>query len=235
MRTLALNPDVMLLDAPFGAPDSQTRLAMQQWLLAIWAEEKRTVVFAAHDIDEAILLGDRVVVMSPRPGRIERILPVPLARPQPMSVLTDPVFNRLKREILCLIYGSVPADALAHPLDGPALETDAGNSGGTPGGRRVDAEKRRMSAPLIEVGGISGHSGACGDIGPPTSLGKRSRRLEMVCLTAAATLAAGRCATYGCSARRLDASPGRSGADRRGEETGPTVHRGRLDRYRGST
>ncbi|KQT60639.1 MULTISPECIES: ABC transporter ATP-binding protein [unclassified Aureimonas] len=104
MRTLAMHRDVMLLDEPFGALDSQTRLSMQQWLLGIWAEQKRTVVFVTHDIDEAILLADRVVVMSPRPGRIREIIPVPLARPRPMSILTDPVFSALKARILGLIY-----------------------------------------------------------------------------------------------------------------------------------
>ena len=68
MRTLAMHRDVMLLDEPFGALDSQTRLSMQQWLLDVWAEQKRTIVFVTHDIDEAIFLADRVMVMTPRPG-----------------------------------------------------------------------------------------------------------------------------------------------------------------------
>ncbi|BDA84861.1 ABC transporter ATP-binding protein [Aureimonas sp. SA4125] len=115
MRTLAMHRDVMLLDEPFGALDSQTRLSMQQWLLGIWAEQKRTIVFVTHDIDEAILLADRVVVMSPRPGRIRGILPVPIARPRPMSSLTSAAFIALKARILDLIYsdasGEVPDGA----------------------------------------------------------------------------------------------------------------------------
>jgi ABC-type nitrate/sulfonate/bicarbonate transport system ATPase subunit len=104
MRTLALHRDVMLLDEPFGALDSQTRLSMQQWLLSVWAEERRTIVFVTHDIDEAIFLADRVVVMTPRPGRIREILPVSIDRPRPMSVITSPTFSRLKAHILDLIY-----------------------------------------------------------------------------------------------------------------------------------
>lgn len=104
MRTLAMHRDVMLLDEPFGALDSQTRLAMQQWLLTVWAEQQRTVIFVTHDIDEAIYLADRVVVMSPRPGRIQRILDVDLPRPRDMSSLTNPAFTHLKRQILDLIY-----------------------------------------------------------------------------------------------------------------------------------
>lgn len=104
MRTLAMHRDIMLLDEPFGALDSQTRLAMQQWLLSVWTEEKRTIVFVTHDIDEAIFLADRVVVMTPRPGRIREILPVAIERPRPMKCLTSPEFSRLKARILDLIY-----------------------------------------------------------------------------------------------------------------------------------
>jgi ABC-type nitrate/sulfonate/bicarbonate transport system ATPase subunit len=113
MRTLAMHHDVMLLDEPFGALDSQTRLAMQQWLLSVWTQERRTIVFVTHDIDEAIFLADRVVVMTPRPGRIREVLQVPIARPRPMSVLTSPVFSRLKARILELIYAEGVAAALA--------------------------------------------------------------------------------------------------------------------------
>lgn len=109
MRTLAMQHDVMLLDEPFGALDSQTRLSMQQWLLSVWNEQRRTVVFITHDIDEAILLADRVVVMTPRPGRIRHIFDVDLPRPRPLSSLTDSAFVQLKRQILELIYTDLPA------------------------------------------------------------------------------------------------------------------------------
>lgn len=114
MRTLAMHRDVMLLDEPFGALDSQTRMAMQQWLLSVWEQEKRTIVFVTHDIDEAILLADRVVVMTPRPGRVREILPVPLERPRPMSCLTSKEFTSLKARILDLIYSDGSA---AKPLE----------------------------------------------------------------------------------------------------------------------
>jgi ABC-type nitrate/sulfonate/bicarbonate transport system ATPase subunit len=104
MRTLAMHHDLMLLDEPFGALDSQTRMSMQRWLLQVWADQKRTIVFVTHDIDEAIFLADRVVVMTPRPGRIREVLHVDLDRPRPLSCLTSPTFTSLKGRILDLIY-----------------------------------------------------------------------------------------------------------------------------------
>ncbi|OUE22509.1 Bicarbonate transport ATP-binding protein CmpD [Clavibacter michiganensis] len=105
MRTLAFARDVMLLDEPFGALDSQTRLDMQQWLLRVWAETGSTVLFVTHDIDEALFLADRVVVMSPRPGRVSEIMEVALPRPRSVDVLTTEPFMVLKRRALDLIYG----------------------------------------------------------------------------------------------------------------------------------
>jgi ABC-type nitrate/sulfonate/bicarbonate transport system ATPase subunit len=104
MRTLAFHKDVMLLDEPFGALDSQTRLRMQQWLLDVWANESRTVFFITHDVDEAIFLSDRVLVMSARPGHIRAEFDIPLARPRGFELLTSDAFTDLKREILGLIY-----------------------------------------------------------------------------------------------------------------------------------
>lgn len=114
MRTLSMEHDIMLLDEPFGALDSQTRLAMQQWLLQVWSEQRRTVVFITHDIDEAIMLADRVVVMTPRPGRIRAILPVPVSRPRTLATLTDPRFIALKGQILSLIYHDAATESKAH-------------------------------------------------------------------------------------------------------------------------
>ena len=104
MRTLAVHRDVLLLDEPFGALDSQTRLEMQRWLLEVWSELDRTVVFVTHDVDEAIFLGDRVVVMTPRPGRIEAEVPVTISRPRGLEALTSPEFMELKRRVLGLLY-----------------------------------------------------------------------------------------------------------------------------------
>jgi NitT/TauT family transport system ATP-binding protein len=104
MRTLAVHRDVLLLDEPFGALDSQTRLEMQRWLLKVWSELDRTVLFVTHDVDEAIFLADRVVVMTPRPGRIEAEIPVTIARPRGLETLTSPEFITLKRRVLELLY-----------------------------------------------------------------------------------------------------------------------------------
>ena len=104
MRTLAFHRDVMLLDEPFGALDSQTRLRMQQWLLGVWSDLSRTIVFITHDVDEAIFLADRVIVMSPRPGRIRQTFRIDLPRPRRVELVTAPEFIDLKREILSLVY-----------------------------------------------------------------------------------------------------------------------------------
>jgi ABC-type nitrate/sulfonate/bicarbonate transport system ATPase subunit len=105
MRTLALDHPLMLLDEPFGALDSHTRMMMQQWLLQVWRDQRKTVMFVTHDIDEALFLGDRVVVMSPRPGRVEAVIPVDLPRPRDVHLTTDKRYTELKATILDLIYG----------------------------------------------------------------------------------------------------------------------------------
>lgn len=115
MRTLAMHRDVLLLDEPFGALDSQTRFSMQQWLLSVWEREQRTIVFVTHDIDEAIFLADRVVVMSPRPGRIREIIKVPIERPRPVSCLTSPVFSAIKQRVLHLIYDDNNGASVSRP------------------------------------------------------------------------------------------------------------------------
>jgi NitT/TauT family transport system ATP-binding protein len=86
-RALAINPRILLMDEPFGAVDAQTREILQEELLRIWEGEKKTMVFITHSIDEAILLGDRVVVMSPRPGTIREILAVHLPRPRDINAM----------------------------------------------------------------------------------------------------------------------------------------------------
>jgi ABC-type nitrate/sulfonate/bicarbonate transport system ATPase subunit len=104
LRTLMFNKDVLLLDEPFGALDSQTRFSMQQWLLDVWSEQRRTILFITHDVEEAVFLADRVVVMSPRPGRIEEIIPIEIERPRERGILTSEAFIAYKRQILDLIY-----------------------------------------------------------------------------------------------------------------------------------
>ena len=81
-RALAVNPAILLMDEPFGAVDAQTRQLLQEELLELWQREKKTVIFVTHSMDEAVYLSDRVVVMTPRPGRVAEILEVPLPRPR---------------------------------------------------------------------------------------------------------------------------------------------------------
>ncbi len=104
MRTIAAGREVMLLDEPFGALDSLTRFTMQRWLLDVWAELGRTIMFVTHDIDEALFLADRVVVMLPEPGRIACILDVELGRPRELDCMASPPFMALKAEALKLLY-----------------------------------------------------------------------------------------------------------------------------------
>lgn len=99
-RVLVSRPAVMMLDEPFAALDAQTRLQMQEMLLELWNGLKMTIVFVTHDVDEAILLSDRVVVMSRRPGRIRADFEVPLARPRIADQLTSAEFNRLEKYCL---------------------------------------------------------------------------------------------------------------------------------------
>jgi NitT/TauT family transport system ATP-binding protein len=98
-RALANNPRILLMDEPFGALDHQTRELMQELLEGIWEAERKTVLFVTHDIDEAIFMANRVVVMSARPGRIKCDLPVPIDHPRHYSVKTKPVFSGLKARL----------------------------------------------------------------------------------------------------------------------------------------
>ncbi len=100
MRTLATNHQLLLLDEPFGALDAQTRFEMQQWLLQVWRDTERTVLFITHDVDEAVFLSDRVLVMSPRPGRVVDDLRVDLPRPRTLDTLVSPAFTELKARVL---------------------------------------------------------------------------------------------------------------------------------------
>jgi len=98
-RALATDPNVLLMDEPFAALDAQTRDLMQVELLRIWQEAKKTVLFVTHQIDEAIYLSDRVMVMSKRPGRAKKIFPIELSRPRDYEMRVTPEFNALKLEI----------------------------------------------------------------------------------------------------------------------------------------
>jgi NitT/TauT family transport system ATP-binding protein len=98
-RATAADPLVLLMDEPFAALDAQTRELMQAELLKIWARAHKTVLFITHQINEAVYLADRVVVMSSRPGRVKEVVPIPFPRPRPLSLKRDPAFLRIEDAI----------------------------------------------------------------------------------------------------------------------------------------
>jgi ABC-type nitrate/sulfonate/bicarbonate transport system ATPase subunit len=100
MRTFLFERDLMLLDEPFGALDALTRAMMQRWLLDVWQKYRRTILFITHDVDETIFLGDRVLVMTARPGSVKLEQIVDLPRPRRPEIVTSPEFIRLKRTLL---------------------------------------------------------------------------------------------------------------------------------------
>ena len=103
LRTLLFDTDIVLLDEPFGALDAQTKLQMQEWLLQLWSDFGKTVVFVTHDVDEAIYLSDEVHVMASRPGRVVETIPVTIARPRPRSVTLKSDFIAIKEHCLDLL------------------------------------------------------------------------------------------------------------------------------------
>ncbi|HWL83150.1 MAG TPA: ABC transporter ATP-binding protein [Roseomonas sp.] len=110
-RALAVEPELLLMDEPFGALDVQTRDLLQEELLRIWERDRKTVVFITHSIEEALYLGDRIVVMGARPGRIETVLQVPFPRPRNEGIRDEPEFRALRREI----WGYLKTGAQAAP------------------------------------------------------------------------------------------------------------------------
>jgi NitT/TauT family transport system ATP-binding protein len=102
-RVLVNEPEVMLMDEPFAALDAQTRLSMQMLLLEVWERLRTTILFITHDIDEAVFLGDRIYVMTARPGRIKTLIPVSLDRPRRYEMVLSPSFNETKARIFELI------------------------------------------------------------------------------------------------------------------------------------
>jgi NitT/TauT family transport system ATP-binding protein len=102
-RVLVNEPEVMLMDEPFAALDAQTRLSMQMLLLNVWERLRTTILFITHDIDEAVFLGDRIYVMTSRPGKIKTLIPVPLERPRNYEMVLSSSFNETKAKIFELI------------------------------------------------------------------------------------------------------------------------------------
>ncbi|WP_159887413.1 ABC transporter ATP-binding protein [Paenibacillus puerhi] len=120
-RAFANDPEILLMDEPFGALDEQNRLILQEELLRIWEESRKTVLFVTHSIDEAILLSDRIVVMSARPGRILEVIDVGLPRPRQVeSVRAHPAFGQLFRHIWQLLRQEEAPPPLHAPGKGGA-------------------------------------------------------------------------------------------------------------------
>jgi ABC-type nitrate/sulfonate/bicarbonate transport system ATPase subunit len=100
LRTFLIDKPVLLLDEPFGALDAITRRSMQAWLQDVWSADRRTVVFVTHDVEEALWLADRVVVLSARPGRVVDVVSVAQPRPRDPDLITDPAFVSLRARLL---------------------------------------------------------------------------------------------------------------------------------------
>lgn len=103
-RAHAVNPEVLLMDEPFGALDAQTRTQLQSELLKTWQEERKTCFFITHDVEEAIILAQRVVIMSARPGRIKEIVEIDIPYPRTQETRMDPTFIELKNFIWSRVY-----------------------------------------------------------------------------------------------------------------------------------
>lgn len=104
-RSLAFNPDVLLMDEPFAALDAQTRETLQGELLRIWQKTKKTIIFITHGIDEAVYLGERIVVLSPNPGRVKKVVNNPLKnRLFDPNIQADPTFIKTRKEVWSLLH-----------------------------------------------------------------------------------------------------------------------------------
>jgi NitT/TauT family transport system ATP-binding protein len=106
-RALAVEPEILLMDEPFAALDAMLRMVLQDELLALWQTDRRTVVFVTHSLEEAVLLGDRVVVISSRPGQVVGDFPVPFPRPRRPELRTDPAFATFQGQIWEILSGEV--------------------------------------------------------------------------------------------------------------------------------
>jgi NitT/TauT family transport system ATP-binding protein len=104
-RAYAVQPKLLLMDEPFGALDALTKTTLQEQLLEAWSTEPRTIFFITHDVDEAVYLANRVVVMTPRPGRIETVIDIDLPYPRTLELRMQPEFNQLRRRVWDAVHG----------------------------------------------------------------------------------------------------------------------------------
>jgi NitT/TauT family transport system ATP-binding protein len=107
-RAYAVNPSILLMDEPFGALDALTRVSMQDQLLDTWSRERRTVMFITHDVDEAVYLANRVIVMAARPGRLHDIIPVDLPYPRTEAMRLSPEFAAIRNRVWRAVYHQKP-------------------------------------------------------------------------------------------------------------------------------
>ena len=115
LRTMLLDQEVILLDEPFGALDALTRVQMQEWLLDLWESLGRTIILITHDVEEALLVSDRVYVLTARPGRVTMVLDVDLPRPRSYEQVTQPAFGELKARLLAPLRGDAPSQSDLQP------------------------------------------------------------------------------------------------------------------------
>ena len=133
-RALAADPQILLMDEPFGAIDAQTRELMQEELLRLWAEEKKCVMFVTHDLDEAVLLADRVVVLSGQPGRVRSIIDVPLPRPRwEYDVRGRKEFAEVRHAIWSMLREGLVGAGAAQTAAGRAGQQNASQAGSREG------------------------------------------------------------------------------------------------------
>ena len=113
-RAYAVNPTMLLMDEPFGALDALTRVNMQDQLLDTWSRERRTVIFITHDVDEAVYLANRVIVMASKPGRLHKIIPVDLPYPRTEAMRLSPEFAAIRNEVWHSVYHQKPQIEAKH-------------------------------------------------------------------------------------------------------------------------
>jgi len=116
LRTVLAGRDILLLDEPFGALDALTRTQMQEWLLNLWDSLKKTIVLVTHDVEEAVLLSDRVYVLTQRPGKVRLMQVVNLPRPRTSSMVTQEAFVHLKAQLLAALKDGSPTPSRSVPL-----------------------------------------------------------------------------------------------------------------------